>query len=480
MRLLAAATTISLTALLAGASLALAADIGANDDSGKYATDGGVAMYEDMRALGLEQIVIGVRFKPTEAIVIQDKQLLDRAIPNALAAGLRVVLAVYPYPPREIEAGLGSPSLFGSYVGAVASIYPEVRQFVIGNEANQPAFWRPQFDSAGANASAKAFGPYLASAYDSLKAVDPTLTVVGVGLSPRGNDRPEAKNNISTSPVRFLRSLGDWYRGTGRSRPLMDGFSFHPYPRQATDPLDRGYSWPNAGFVNLDRLKQALWDAFHGTAQPTTVEGLKLHLDEVGWQVDTTRRAGYRGPENVPVTSEIVQAAIYGDLIRRAACDADIAEVSFFGFRDDTLRTGFQAALQRADGSSRPAAGAVRDAIAETVAGCARSEVRWQPGDGVLDPRVAIGAEGSTTVTTRIAAGEDARAVVCVRASTRPAWKRPQARCRATALVGLRPKSVHVPAPLGARGHVEVAVSLAAESNRSRRTVVVGKTALER
>ena len=72
----------------------------------------------------------------------------------------------------------------------------------------------------------------------------------------------------------------------------MDAFSFHPYPNEATDPLERGYQWPNAGFANLDRMKQALWDAFNGTAQPTTVDGLKLHLDEVGWQVDTAGRLG--------------------------------------------------------------------------------------------------------------------------------------------------------------------------------------------
>ena len=77
-----------------------------------------------MAALGLEQTVIGVRFVPSEAVVIQDKPLLDRAIAAAQAAGLRVVLAVYPYPPREIEAGLSSPSMFASYVGVLASIYP--------------------------------------------------------------------------------------------------------------------------------------------------------------------------------------------------------------------------------------------------------------------------------------------------------------------------------------------------------------------
>jgi hypothetical protein len=479
MRLLAAATTVLLASLASGASLAPAADVGANDDSAKHAPDGGVGMYEEMRALGLEQVVIGVRFKPSEPMVVQDKQLLDRAISNALDAGLRVVLAVYPFPPREVKAGLGSPSLFGSYVGAVASIYPQVRQFVIGNEPNQPVFWQPQFDARGANASAKAFGPYLSSAYDSLKAVDPAIGVVGVGLSPRGNDRPTARGNVSTSPVRFLRALGDWYRTSGRTRPLMDGFSFHPYPRQATDPLDRGYSWPNVGFVNLDRLKQALWDAFHGTAQPTTLEGLKLHLDEVGWQVDTSRRAGYRGLENVPVTDEITQAAIYGELIRRAACDADIAEVSFFGFRDDSVRTGFQAALVRADGTARPAAAAVQGAIAATGEGCAGADVLWEPGDGVLDPRVEIGPARASTVATRIAAGEDARAVVCVRAlGTWP--RRIESRCRGAAVPGYRPKSVHVPAPTGSLVLVEVTVKLAAESNRSRRTVVVRKATLGR
>ena len=329
-----------LVALLGGAATASAADVGANDDSAKFAADGGVALYTDMVDNGLEQTVIGVRFKPSEPMQIQDKQLLDRAIPNAIDAGLHVVLAIYPYPPREIEAGLGSPALFGAYVSTVVRAYPQVRQFVLGNEANQPAFWRPQFSHKGVNVSAAAFGRYLAAGYDAVKAVDPELKVVGIGLSPRGNDKPRAKSNISTSPIRFLRALGAWYRASGRTQPLMDSFSFHPYPNSAKDSLDRGYGWPNAGFVNLDRIKQALWDAFNRTAQPTTLTGLKLHLDEIGWQVDTRRLSGYTGAENVPVTDELTQARIYGDLIRRAACDPDVESVSFFGFRDDGAPNG--------------------------------------------------------------------------------------------------------------------------------------------
>jgi hypothetical protein len=467
-----AVTTVLTAALLAGASVGSAADIGANDDTAKHAPDSGAAMYERMSALGLRQTVIGVRFVPSESVVIQDKLLLDRAIASATATGLRVVLAVYPYPPREIEAGLGSPSLFASYVGVLASIYPQIKQFVIGNEPNQPAFWRPQFDAAGNSLSAPAFGPYLAAAYDTLKSVNPEISVVGVGLSPRGNDRPTARNNISASPVRFLRALGNWYRRSGRTLPLMDAFSFHPYPNEATDPLERGYAWPNAGFANLDRLKQALWDAFHGTAQPTTLNGLKLHLDELGWQVGTAGRPGYHGLENVAVTDEVTQAAIYGQVIREAACDPDVASLSFFGFRDDGLRTGFQAGLERADGSARPAVAAVQAAIAET---CAETPRVWSPGVEVLGAKVAVGGTDAA-VTARLAAGEDARAKVCVR----QVFVYGSERCRSVAVQGLRSLNVAVRAPVWITGLVEVAVQFAAEANRTRRTLVVRQAVLTR
>jgi len=167
----------------------------------------------------------------------------------------------------------------------------------------------------------------------------------------------------------------------------MDGFSFHPYPRRATDPLARGYVWPNAGFANLDRVKQGLWDAFRGTAQPTTVEGLRLYLDETGWQVRTSGLAGYTGAENVPVTTEAEQAGIYGALVRLAVCDPTVAQLNFFGFYDDGLRTGFQAGLYRANGTPRPSADTVRAAIAETAQGCPGAAVTWAPARGVVGAR---------------------------------------------------------------------------------------------
>lgn len=473
MRCLAVATVL-ITALLASASYAPAADIGANDDTGKFETDYGTTLYGDMASLGLRQIVLTTRYKPSDPRTIQDEGYLDRTIPAAEAAGLRVVLDSYPYPPREVESGLASPDAFGAYVAAVATTYSSVKKFVIGNEPNQPAFWRPQFDADGSNASAPSFGPYLAAAYDALKAVDPAIEVIGVGLSPRGNDRPAAKSNISSSPVRFIRALGAWYRASGRSRPLMDGFSFHPYPNKATDPLDRGYPWPNAGFVNLDRIKQALWDAFNGTAQRTTIDGLKLHLDEVGWQVDTAGQAGYVGFENVPVTDEITQAAVYADLVRSANCDPDIADVSFFGFRDDSERAGFQAALQRRDGSERPAAEAVREAIADVSSACKGTRAPWRPATSITESSASVSTGVGWAQTVRLRAGEDAVASLCM-SVTRPAAiseRVPGLRCRSITLVGLRPRDVPFVA-LGGAGVFDMTVEFTAAANVTRRTTVV-------
>jgi hypothetical protein len=453
------------------ASATPAADFGANDDTGKYAADGGAGFYSSMAGLGLKQTVITVRWAPTDPAALLERSLLDVTVPAAALAGLKIVFATYPYPPRDIESGAARPEAFATWLAALARDYPSVKQYVVGNEPNQPAFFRPQFRN-GKQASAERFGEFLAAGYDALKSVDRAIVVVGVGLSPRGNDRPEAKSNISTSPVRFLAALGRWYRRSGRTEPLMDGFSFHPYPNRATDPLEQGYPWPAAGFANLARIKQSLWDAFVGTPQATTVEGLKLYLDEVGWQVDTTGLPGYEGRENVAVTDETTQADVYRKLVKLAQCDPDIAEVNVFGFVDDSLRTGFQAALHRADGSPRPAAAAVKDAIAQE---CYLPPGSWQPTRGVVGATKPAVTEDEGRLMVEVTAKEGATARVCLltgnhdtAAVTRMLASPSTTGCTRAVVLPSVPTVVTL--PRGA-GPATVGVRLTAATNPSRRTV---------
>lgn len=469
--LLAACACVGSLALV---GVSAAADVGANDDTGKYSADGGAAFYARMAATGLRQTIVTVRWTPSDPLALPERALLESTVAAATAAGLKVVFATYPYPPREVEGGLARPGGFATWLTELARSFPQVKQYVVGNEPNQPAFFRPQF-TRGRQASAARFGPFLAAGYDALKAVDPTIVVVGVGLSPRGNDRPSARSNVSTSPVRFLAALGRWYRSSGRTLPLMDGFSFHPYPNQATDPLLHGYAWPNAGFPNLDRIKQALHDAFSGTPQPTTESGLRLYLDEVGWQVDTRGLAGYTGFENVRVTTEPRQAAVYRELVERALCDPTIAEVNIFGFFDDPARSGFQAALHRADGTPRGSADAVREAI---LAGtCLRAPVVWSPAVGVVAAKAPkLVAVGSTWDVT-IGAGEGAKVLACAFPGRPSAARlrqlllasRPGGTCAGGRIVGAKPLSVTLPRLVGP--HV-VAARLAAETSPARRSFV--------
>ena len=353
---------------------AAAVDFGANDDTGRYSAGGGATFFAQMKASGLSQNVMTVRWTPGSTGVA-DAGFLDSAVPAAVAAGIKPVFAVYPYPPSAIEAGTADPAAFGAWVRALADAYPAVTTFIVGNEPNLNTFWRPQGDGTKVLSGA-GFGPFLAAGYDALKSKSSGITVLGVGSSPRGDRAPQAAGK--SSPVHFLASLGAWYRASGRTAPLMDGFSYHPYPNPSdfSVPFTFTYGWPNAGVQELSRIKQALWDAFNGTPQATTVQGLKLSLDEVGWQVDTSGNPAYEGAENVRVTSEETQAAIYTELVRYVSCDPDVAQLNFFGYYDEPNRAGWQSALRRADGTERPANAAVAGAIA---AGCTTGMRSWSP-----------------------------------------------------------------------------------------------------
>jgi hypothetical protein len=173
----------------------------------------------------------------------------------------------------------------------------------------------------------------------------------------------------------------------------MDELGFHPYPNQNNDPPLKGYPWPKAGIPNLDRIKQAAWDAFNGTAQPTFNERgkpaqahpLKLDLDETGWQVAIPSSiAGlYTGKESVTPIDEATQAQYYGDVIRFVSCDYDVRSLSFFHLIDERDLDRWQSGLLRIDQTRRPSYDAVKSAIKQTGGTCALTPPGWVHTTGV-------------------------------------------------------------------------------------------------
>jgi hypothetical protein len=394
----------ALAALAAAAPGSAQIAVGVSDDLPMGAADGGASFYAAMQDAGMRENRIAVKWDPNAPGAIGNEAGIERAIGEAQAKGVNVVLSLYPLRPTAITGSPAAAGQFAAWAASVARRYPGVRDFIVGNEPNVNSFWQPQYAPTRKAISCATYTGLLAATYDALKGVNPGIGVIGVGLSPRGNDNPTARSNPSTSPVRCIRDMGVAYKASKRTRPLMDELSFHPFPNLATDPLGRGYQWPNAGLANLDRIKQAVWDAFFGTGQPVfpessfgrfgslasiaAADSLRFRLNEVGWQVEIvpSARGAYFGRENVATTDETTQAEIYAQAIPFIACDPSVRSLLFFHLIDDPNLDRWQSGLIRADGTKRPSFDSVKAAIARTGARCAGLTTAWRHATVVIGP----------------------------------------------------------------------------------------------
>lgn len=392
--------------------------IGFADDAMKYSDDGGAELFVRLKGSGAVENRIAVYWDPANPSQIQEKGFLDRFMPVARLKGVHVVFSVYPRSAADFRADTDNRiAQFAAYLKLLARTYPYVRDFVVLNEPNEAYFMAPQHDANGAVVSAALSFRILAAGYDALKSVDAAINVAGLGISPAANDK------TSTSPIRFVDALGRAYRASGRKAPLMDEIDLHIYPDDASrETQTTRYKWPQIGPGDVDRMKQAIWDAFAGTGQPVFQEPgatgpfLTMRIGEIGWQVGVTPalRGRYTSTENVRVTDEARQARIYASVIRSLGCDPSITAIDFFHLIDDRDLVHYQSGLLRVDGSARASYAAVREAI---QAPCA-AQKPWTHGSSVLAARAVFDLNGAGRNTAgmklTLGAGEDVNVTVAI------------------------------------------------------------------
>jgi hypothetical protein len=302
---------------------------GVADDASKYADDGGAWFYGKLNDARLTENRWTLAWDPSKPTTITELPFLQRAAPKAQDAKVHVVLALY-----STQAAQHDPILFCTWAAQVATTVKGwgIHDFIVWNEPNTRLYWTPQ-DQAGA-----AYEPLLAQCYDMIHAADSDANVIGMGLSPR------ASTSASTEPLVFLRDVGKAYRASHRAAPIMDQLAIHPYPNPSnpTDSPDVGYEVTDRyGIPNLDRVKQAVYSAFNGTKQPTTLNGLTFRIDEVGWQTDTTAYPQYVNAENVAVVSEATQVQYLQTMMEKYfACDPTVTDVELFLLVDEKYRNG--------------------------------------------------------------------------------------------------------------------------------------------
>ena len=370
--------------------------VGAADNRPESSPEQAERFYDTMVEAGLKENRLSVTWDAQQPTRIERQASLDQAVALATARGIQITLSVYPTRATAITGSRPAGAQFAAFLAQLAQAYPQVKDFIVGNEPNKANFWQPQFNPNGTGAACSSYSTLLAASYDALKSVDQQIRVIGLAIGARGNDNVRATSNQSISPVRCIRDVGRAYRLSRRTRPLMDELSLHPYPQNSTDSLETGYRWPNAGVPNLARIKQAVWDAFHGTAQPIFPEPgapfrtLKFRLYEVGWQVaiPPSSMSAYHGRETVVTTDDGNQAAIYGNLIPYLACDPSVRSLLFFNMVDEPNLDRWQSGLLRADWTRRPSYNIVKTAIAARSTRCAGRPVVWRHAVKVVDAKV--------------------------------------------------------------------------------------------
>ncbi|HEY3051466.1 MAG TPA: hypothetical protein VGJ40_07035 [Gaiellaceae bacterium] len=126
---------------------------------------------------------------------------LQRAV--GAATGMKVVLSVYGNAGSSAPQTNAARDEYCAYVQDALGRFPSIRDVVIWNEPNKSLFWRPQLAEDGAAAAPVAYEALLARCYDVLHTAFAHLNVIGLVLSPTGND-----DAGSHSPGAFIRALG--------------------------------------------------------------------------------------------------------------------------------------------------------------------------------------------------------------------------------------------------------------------------------
>jgi hypothetical protein len=150
--------------------------------------------------------------------------------------------------------------------------------------------------------------------------------------------------------------MGKAYRESGRKRPIMDAFAFHPYLEHADlPPTYKHYSPRVITIADYGRLVSLLRRAFDGTGQ----RGSKLPIVYAEFGVESEIPIellnDYTGlePWTTRAVNESVQARYYVKAMEMAACQPTVRTFLVFRLIDEPALEGWQSGLYYVNGSPK-------------------------------------------------------------------------------------------------------------------------------
>ena len=374
--------------LPAAASSASTMFMGAAEDEARNA-DPAVAMAKMQlaKAAGFDTIRITAIWEPGQSTVPLGQLQALRAVAAAGDfLGIRIVTTIMPFGSRTTPLTATARTQFARFSADLVRKVPSIREYIVGNEPNLNRYWMPQFGPNGEDVAAPAYVKLLAQTYDAMKRADSGVFVDGGSVSPRGIDRPFTGRDTH-SPTAFITDMGLAYRAMNRTKPIMDGFAFHPYgENSSTPPTVEHFNSTSIGLADYGKLVELLGRAFDGTAQL----GSKLPIlyDEYGVdsQIPEAKRDFYSGREQSKPVPEGTQASYYRQALQMAACQPTVRGFLIFHVTDETDYGRWQSGLYFPDGTAKSSRALVKRAMTEIRDGryeCVEAEPPFVgPGDG--------------------------------------------------------------------------------------------------
>lgn len=395
MRSLVAATLLFLVFARAAAAGGPNMMVGAAEDLVKQPTEAAAKVQVDkLKLAGLDTVRVTQTWKTGETKVPASALApLTNAIDAAQFSGVRVIVSVYPFGSSVTPLTPEAQADFAAFAADVATRFPVVHDFIVGNEPNLNRFWLPQFGPNGEDVAAPAYEQLLATTYDAIKSVRPHATVYGGALAPRGVDKPNTGRDTH-SPTAFIADLGAAYRASGRMLPIMDAFAFHPYPESSSIGPDFPHPSSTAlGLADYDKLVGLLGAAFDGTVQRGSQ--LPILYDEFGIesQIPASKASFYTGtePATTKPVDEATQARMYEQAMGMVFCQKTVLGLLLFHAQDEPELAGWQSGVYYADGTPKTSLQPVRGAAFAVH----RGAIAQCPGLQ-LTPKVTL-ARGKTT-----------------------------------------------------------------------------------
>jgi hypothetical protein len=320
----------------------------------------------------------------------------------------------------------------GRHYGGLVSLY------AIWNEANHPAFLRPQFNRNGTPASPRIYRGLFQAGYEGLQGAGIAKPRVLMGeTAPVGYDRVNVRREGAgallhdVAPLAFLREalcLSSKYRRSGTCGMLpVYGYAHHAYT--VGKPTYRPPERDDVTIGVLSRLSSALDRAAAAHAIPGRVP---IYLTEFGIQ----------SRPNVLGVSPAKQAEYDAIAERIAWSNSRVAAFSQYLLRDDPLGgapgasvhggfIGFQTGLETVSGSRKPLYFAFPLPLVVSRQGHGFS--LWglvRPSPGATRVTVLVQARGSRSYRTLKVVPTDARGYWTLRSSVqgvrwRVSWRSP-------------------------------------------------------